>query len=208
MSEELGRCSPRALHHARVLTRGNRILCLYVSSLNPSDKLKDLGKIVMQLYAPGWFRVKFLPSVSDGAQNFWYILSCSKNLKVEHQEIVVRCLNKNAFFAHSDNLLIAMLADESQSVRLRALSLISDVPGSHKERNFVLPQVNPNAKDYTKIISLKYEQATPPLLRERVNLTEIELTPFGLMIFLAPAKPRTNGCCSYPSCRVENGLPK
>ena len=52
--------------------------------------------------------------------------------KVEHQEIVVRFLNKNAFFAYSDNLLIAMLADERQSVRLRALSLISDVPGPHK----------------------------------------------------------------------------
>ena len=70
-----------------------------------------------------------------------------------------------------------MLADERQSVRLRALSLISDVPGPHKERNFVLPQANPNAKDYTKMISLKYELAIPPLLRGRVNLTEIELSP-------------------------------
>ena len=52
-------------------------------------------------------------------------------------------------FAHSGNLLIATLADDRQSVRLRALSLISDVPGPHKETNFVLPQVNPNAKDYT-----------------------------------------------------------
>ena len=89
----------------------------------------------------------------------------------------MRYLNKNAFFAHSDNLLIAMLADERRSVRLRALSLISDVPGPHKERNFVLPQVNPNAKDYTEMISLKYDQATPPLLSGRVNLTEIELFP-------------------------------
>ena len=101
----------------------------------------------------------------------------------------MRCLNKNAFFAHSDNLLIAMLADERQSVRLRALSLIFDVLGPHEERNFVLPQVNPNAKYYTEMISLKYELATPPLLRGIVNLVKIELYPFGLMIFLATAKP-------------------
>ena len=69
---------------------------------------------------------------------------------------MVRCLNKNAFFARSDNLLIAMLADECQSVRLGALSLISDVPGPHKERNVVFPQVYPNAKDYMEMISLKY----------------------------------------------------
>ena len=66
-----------------------------------------------------------------------------------------------------------MLADERQSVRPGALGLISDVPGPHKERNFVLPQVNPNAKDY----SLKYELATLPILRGRVNLTEMELYP-------------------------------
>ena len=48
VSEELGRCSPGALHHARWLTGANRILRLYVRSLNPSDKLKDLVKIVMQ----------------------------------------------------------------------------------------------------------------------------------------------------------------
>ena len=70
-----------------------------------------------------------------------------------------------------------MLADERQSVRLRALSLISDVPGPHEERNFVLPEVYPNAKDYTEMISLKYELATPPLLRGRVNLTGLELSP-------------------------------
>ena len=62
-----------------------------------------------------------------------------------------------------------MLADESQSVRLRALSLISEVSGPHKKRNLVLLQVNPNANDYTEMISLKYELETPPLLRGRVK---------------------------------------
>ena len=177
VSKELERRSPGALHHICWLTRANRIMRLYVSSLNPSNKLKGLVKIVMQLYAPGWFQIKSLQSVIDGARNFWYILSCSKKLKVEHQEIEVRRLNKSAFFAHLDNLLIAMFADERQSVRLRALSFISDVSGPHKERNFVLLQVNPNAKDYTKMISVKYELATSPLPKERVNLMEIQLYP-------------------------------
>ena len=76
VSEELERCSPGALHHARWLTRANPIMRFYFSSSNPSNKLKDLVKIVMQLYAPGWFQIKSHPSVSDGARNFWYILSC------------------------------------------------------------------------------------------------------------------------------------
>ena len=71
--EKLKRRFPGALHHARRLTRENRIPRLYVSSLNPSDKLKDLVKNVMQFYAPGWFQIKSHPSGSDGARNFWYI---------------------------------------------------------------------------------------------------------------------------------------
>ena len=124
VSEELERRSPGALHYAQWLTQANPIMHFYFSWSNPSNKLKDLVKIVMQLYAPGWFQIKSHPSMSDGARNFWYILSCSKKLKVEYQEIVVRCLNKSEFFAHSDNLLFAVLADERQSVCLKALSLI------------------------------------------------------------------------------------
>ena len=45
VSEKLGRRSPGALRHTRWLTRANWILRLYVSSLNPSDKLKDLLKL-------------------------------------------------------------------------------------------------------------------------------------------------------------------
>ena len=67
VSVELGRRSSGALHHARWLTRANRILRSYISSLNPPDKLKDWVKVVMHLYAPEWFQIKSHPSVSNGA---------------------------------------------------------------------------------------------------------------------------------------------
>ena len=109
VSKELSTRSPGILHHARWLTRANRILRLHVSTSNPSRNLKELVKVVMFLYAPGWFHIKSHPSVSDGAQNLWYILSLSRQLKEEHQAIVASCLSNNAIFAHSDNLLVAML---------------------------------------------------------------------------------------------------
>ena len=93
MPQELSMRSPGALHHAQWLTRANGILRLYISSSNPTEKLPDLVKIVVFLYAPGWFQIKSHPSVSDGARNFWFILSCSWKLKAQHQEIVVTTLN-------------------------------------------------------------------------------------------------------------------
>ena len=95
------------------------------------------------------------PSVSDGAQNFWFILSCYWKLKAQRQEIVVIILNKNSFFAHPDNVLITMLADEQQSKRKRALALISQSIGPKKEQNFVLPKINHSAEHYFDLSHLK-----------------------------------------------------
>ena len=71
---------------------------LYVSTYNPLKNLKDLVKIVTLLYAPGKFYIKSHANVTLSAQNFWYVLSSSKKLKVEYQTIVIDSLNKNAFF--------------------------------------------------------------------------------------------------------------
>ena len=99
-----------------------------------------------------------------------FCFSSSKRLKGEYQKIVFACLNKNAVFAHSENL-VAMLTDKRQEVRRRVLDLIfySCEPG--KERNFVFPQV------YTELINLENELPTPPLLKGTANVANIEQVP-------------------------------
>ena len=67
MPQELSMRFPGALHHAQWLIRANRILRLHISTTNPTEKLTDLVKIVMFLYALGWFQIKSHPSMSDGA---------------------------------------------------------------------------------------------------------------------------------------------
>ena len=44
--------SPRALNNARWLTRANRILRLYTSKTNPSQNLKDITYMTLNVYAP------------------------------------------------------------------------------------------------------------------------------------------------------------
>src|SRR5688572_22526553 len=44
-----------ALHNARWLTRTNRVLHLYVSTVNPASTLVDLVHIIMNVCAPSWF---------------------------------------------------------------------------------------------------------------------------------------------------------
>ena len=86
-------------------------------------------------------------------------------------------MNKNAFIAYSDNLLVAMLADKHRKVWRRTLSLISCSSGPEKKQNFVLSQVNLNAQDCMELINLENELATPPLLKGTANLADIDQVP-------------------------------
>lgn len=49
---------PGTLIHSRFLTTTNAIMRLYISTKNPSKKLKLLVKFVMTVYAPMWFQIK------------------------------------------------------------------------------------------------------------------------------------------------------
>ncbi|GBN51295.1 hypothetical protein AVEN_233042-1 [Araneus ventricosus] len=50
--QELGRRSPGKISHATWLTMSNRILRLYIASLDPNLQLKKLAEFVMKVYAP------------------------------------------------------------------------------------------------------------------------------------------------------------
>ena len=116
-------------------------------------------------------------TVDDSAGNFLYILSSSRRLNSEYQRIVFAGLNKSAFFAYSDNLLIAMLADKHQEVWQRSHDLISFSSGPEKKQKFVFPQVNSNAQDHTELINLENELAASPMLKGTANLADIEQVP-------------------------------
>ena len=54
-SEELGRRNPGKIAHSRWLTTANRILRLYVSTVNPSPAFQLLTTFIVQAYVPVWF---------------------------------------------------------------------------------------------------------------------------------------------------------
>ncbi|KAB7503292.1 hypothetical protein Anas_13011 [Armadillidium nasatum] len=45
------------------------------------------------------------------------------------REICYKILNNNSYFAHGENILIAMLADEEEEVRVRAVNKLLNIKG-------------------------------------------------------------------------------
>ena len=54
----LANMKPGKLHNARWLTLANRLLRLYVSTVNASKELCDIVYFILNLYAPAWFFLK------------------------------------------------------------------------------------------------------------------------------------------------------
>lgn len=129
--------SPGALHHARWLTRANRILRLYISTKTPSRSLQDLVKIILQIYAPSWFWIKAHPKACEGSQNFWFMMHLvkSSNIDGKLQAIMENVLLRNAYFAHPENILLSMMTDSRQDVRELALQKIIQANTMHCMEN-------------------------------------------------------------------------
>ena len=99
------------------------------------------------------------------------------------QDIAVAVLQRNAHFAHHENILLATLADNDHSVRLLAVSKILSIGVSKKniddvgrdeevdERKSTIPKITTNAKTYYSLsrLSSKDMHETPALLNIEIE---------------------------------------
>ena len=70
----------------------------------------------MVVYVPMWFKIKYNPSVRDGAKQVFNTIIRVIQLDQNLQEIVLPVVHRNAYFAQSENLLLSMVADERPPV--------------------------------------------------------------------------------------------
>ena len=150
----------------------------YVAQEKPTSNLSTLAEFLIKVYFPGWFQIKFNNKITDGPKNYLNILTHVMGFPNKIiQDIAVTILQRNAYFAHHENILLAMLADNDHSVRLLAVNKILSIRVSKKNlnnvgrdeevdvRKFIIPKINTNAKTYYSLssLSLKDMYEPPPL---------------------------------------------
>ena len=77
---------------------------------------------------PGWFNIKIHPSCKYGARHLFKVIQQSRYLSQELRDKVDPVLQRNAYFAHPENLLLAIISDERQYIReleLRRICVLS-----------------------------------------------------------------------------------
>lgn len=167
---DLANCDPGPISHARWLTCANRVLRLYVSVANPSDALISIVTFILKSYMPVWFKTKRDNNISDGPIHVYQAIETSRYLSDELKAVIFPVIERNSFYAHPENLLIAMIFDERRHIRelglRRVLKARQSVSIGKGVRNFHTPLLNFDALDYTEMIDWNATKiSSPPLLR-------------------------------------------
>lgn len=80
----------------------------YIPMTNPSNELIQLLKFLLAYYMPLWFAVKKNSSFIDGLKYVTKAIETSRYF-AKYLQIVDSVMKRKTFFAHLENLLLAML---------------------------------------------------------------------------------------------------
>ena len=162
--------------HSQWLTTANRILRLYVSTIEPSQTLKIIVEYITKVYAPVWFEIKNASSSQNGALHLFQTIELTRILISDVRNIVYPVMQRNAFFAHPENLLLCMINDESSNIRQLGWKQIKKAREQSKRktiRTFQILDLNFEAELYFDMINWQNVNLTEPPITRSISDKEI-----------------------------------
>ena len=113
------------LNHARWLTLAARLLRLYASTERPSAALHQVVEYLVGHYVPMWFQIRRNSSCAAGAKNVYRSVQLLRHLCDATRRLVEHVIARNAYWAHPEQVLLAMVTDDSRSAREEAVQCSS-----------------------------------------------------------------------------------
>ena len=95
LNENLANKNPGKMAHSRWLTTANRILRLYVSTVEPSQTLKIIVKYITKVHAPVWFAIKNTSSSQNGALHLFKTIEQTRMLIPDIRNIDYPVIQRN-----------------------------------------------------------------------------------------------------------------
>ena len=108
----------------------------------------------MTVYVPMWFLVKQNSSYDNGPKHVFKSIELTRRLGEEVTKVVYPVIQRNAYFAHPENILVSMINDDNRDIRELAWRRIKIARETEKAKNvrlFKVPQLSFGAKTYIDI---------------------------------------------------------
>ena len=186
VDEDLLRLVIGDVDHSRWLNTGNRIERLWVSKHGlKGDDLKKFRVIVVfvsNFYFPMWFEIKADSSIIKGPYHKLREIQLLQKMNVEDdlskevKQIAMKFIEKGAWHAHSEHLLVSLLSSSEESDRRFAINKIASLRGGREYgdksvRPFSAPKLNWNATSIRDIQD--WSDTTEPLVTTSISTQEL-----------------------------------
>jgi hypothetical protein len=197
IKKELHSLCPGPISHSRWLTHGCRCCLLYMkkNGLKGKDRgnLLIIVQFLMTNYIPMWFRLKQKPFIGEAPRHLFTQIELTKLLPKKTQTVARKNIARNAYWAHPECLLLSMLTDADQTVRVKAVDVIIKLRGTQElgddqPRKFIIPELKFDASSYSEMIDWKKEALYEPAITTSLTATELrDLKSAPLMLPRYPA---------------------
>lgn len=154
-----------------------RLLRLYISTAAPSEQLNLLVLYLMGHYVPLWFQLRTCSSCTDGPPNLLRSVQLLQALPSQLRKVIEPVIQRNAYWAHPEALLLAMAADRHRQVRTQAVRTIQrcrQQPPTGQVRPYILPRVRFSATTLPELINWEKELITEPPLTISLSAEDID----------------------------------
>lgn len=131
------------------------------------------------------------PSCTQGARHLFDTVRMSRYLPEELKVVVDPVIQRNAYFGHPENILLAMLTDERKHIRELGFRRILKARATEKLpkkitkkrkstetkaiREFAIPKLNFEATDYVDLINWQESHVTEPPLTKNISDEDLKL---------------------------------
>ena len=172
IDKTLLREKPGPMSHARWLTTACRICRLCISQDQPCEELHLLTTFVVDHYGPIWFSIKSNPWCTDGSKHFLEMIKLMQPLATAIKAVVWPVIQRNAYWAHHENVLLALLADSdtcNRELAIKRVTTIRQASQSSKQdvRSFRVPKVDQNMQNLKdRLPPMERSLTEPPLIKE------------------------------------------
>ena len=179
---ELHSLTPGPISHSRWLTHAIRTMLLHMKKhgLQGKDKsnLTKLVHFLMTNYVVMWFTHKQRDTIEEAPRNLLKQVQLTSLLPKDIQTIARKNIDRNSYWAHPENLLLSMLADQDSKIRGEAVDKIIAVRGDrdygdNHTRKFINPTLNFEAEHYSSMIDWENVTVTEPVLTTSMSSAEL-----------------------------------
>ncbi|GBL63890.1 hypothetical protein AVEN_229489-1 [Araneus ventricosus] len=134
----------------------NRALSLYLSIGNPADEHKILVSFFLKLRMPVWFHIKKSKYFTNAPEHVFEVIKSLRFLPDNLLKVIDPVIQRNAFFALPENLLLSMIVDKRDHIRELGFRIVIKARNLASKRKSVTSFQPPKTKflftDYIEMI--------------------------------------------------------